>query len=192
MKVLLALDGSDHSEEALRTVAARTWPVDTEIRVLTVIHSKWPVVGDPFFTMASARADSMLGQRHAAPMLLENAVSRIHQRAAGILVTTRILEGVPHAVIVQEAERWGANLIVLGSHGYGPVRRALLGSVAAAVAVEAPCAVEIIRIGRPSVSAEIRPENVGSSTSLSRRTTAKRKRRAPVPASRRNLADIVP
>ena len=190
MKVLLALDGSDHSEEALRTVAARTWPVGTEIRVVNVIYSKWPVAGDPFFTLASARVESMLGQRHVAPGLLENAVKQIHDKAAGMPVTTRILEGVPHAMIVQEAERWGADLIVLGSHGYGPVRRALLGSVAAAVAVEAPCAVEIIRIGRPSVSAEIQ-EDFGS-TPPSRRTTAKRKRNAPMPASRRNPADVVP
>jgi nucleotide-binding universal stress UspA family protein len=166
MKVLLAVDGSDHSQAALEAVAARKWPASTEIRVLTVIHSKWPVVGDPFFTMASARAESMRDQEHDAPMLLENALSQIRQRAAGVSVTSRILEGVPHAVIVQEAESWGADLIVLGSHGYGPVRRALLGSVAAAVAVEAPCAVEIIRIGRPSVTAAIRSKGFGSVSSL--------------------------
>jgi hypothetical protein len=50
----------------------------------------------------------------------------------------------------------GADLIVLGSHGYGPIRRALLGSVAVAVAVDAPCAVEIIRMGRPSIAARHR------------------------------------
>jgi nucleotide-binding universal stress UspA family protein len=67
-------------------------------------------------------------------------------------VTTKVLEGVPHEVIVQEAADWGADLIVLGSHGYGAVKQALLGSVAAGVAAEASCAVEIVRAGRPSAT----------------------------------------
>ena len=166
MKVLLAFDGSTHSEAALEALASRRWPAGTEIRVLTAIHSKWPMVGDPFFTMVSARADSMRKQQHDAPMLLEKAASQIQEKTLEVSVTTRILEGVPHEVIVQEAENWEADLIVLGSHGYGPVRRALLGSVAAAVAVEAPCAVEIIRLGRPSVTAAKRCTDLQSVSSL--------------------------
>ena len=44
-----------------------------------------------------------------------------------------------------EAARWQADLIVLGSHGFGVVKRRLLGSVAQAVALQAPCSVEIVR-----------------------------------------------
>ena len=175
MRVLLAFDGSNHSEAALDALASRKWPAATEIRVLTAIHSNWPMVGDPFFTMVSARADSMREQQHDAPMLLEKAVIQIHEKAPQVSVTTKILEGVPHKVIVQEAESWGADLIVLGSHGYGPVRRALLGSVAAAVAVEAPCAVEIIRVGRPSVTAA-RRRQTPVRYRRSRGTTPKRNR----------------
>jgi nucleotide-binding universal stress UspA family protein len=108
-------------------------------------------VGDPLFTIASAHAESILSQRHEAPELLDAAVARLRTEQPGLQVTTTTLEGVPHEVIVAEAERWHADLIVLGSHGYGRVRRAILGSVAAAVAVEAPCAVEIIRMGHPHV-----------------------------------------
>ena len=153
MKVLLPLDGSNHSHAALEEVTARAWPAGTEIEVLTVLHSRWPVVGDPFFTVASAHIESLQQQQHDAPELLKKAVAHIQQHAPGLAVTSKALEGVPHEVIVQEAESWGADLIVLGSHGYGPVRRALLGSVAAAVAVEAPCAVEIIRMRRVPVTA---------------------------------------
>ena len=122
-----------------------------EVEVLTVVHSNWPLVGDPLFTMASAHAESILEQRHQAPELLEAAVTRLRAHQPNLPITTQTLDGVPHDVIVAEAERWHADLIVLGSHGYGRVRRAILVSVAAAVAVEAPCAVEIIRIGQPHV-----------------------------------------
>jgi nucleotide-binding universal stress UspA family protein len=121
--------------------------------VLTVIHSRWPIVGDPFFNASSAHMESMLEQQREAPELLKHAVDEIRRHAPRLAVTSKALEGVPHEVIVREAEDWEADLIVLGSHGYGRLGRALLGSVAAAVAVEAPCAVEIIRMGRPPVAA---------------------------------------
>ena len=57
----------------------------------------------------------------------------------------KVLDGVPKDVIVQEARDWGADLIVLGCHGYGPVRRAVLGSVVTAVVTDAPCSVEVVR-----------------------------------------------
>ena len=152
MRVLLAIDGSSHSHAAIEAVAARDWPAGTEIAVLTVIHSKWPVVGDPVFIVASAHADSLREQQLDAPALLDDAVEYIRGRTTGVTVAAKTVEGVPHDVIVQEAEAWNADLIMLGSHGYGPIRRAILGSVAAAVAVEAPCAVEIIRMDRPPVA----------------------------------------
>jgi nucleotide-binding universal stress UspA family protein len=153
MRVLLAFDGSEHSRSALAEVASREWPAGTAIEVLTVVHSRWPIVGDPFFTIASAHIESVQEQQRDAPALLEGAVAMIREHAPHLTVTSKVLEGLPHEVIVTEAEDWGADLIVLGSHGYGRVGRALLGSVAAAVAVEAPCAVEIIRKGRPPVAA---------------------------------------
>ena len=51
----------------------------------------------------------------------------------------------PRDAIVEEAERWGADLIVVGSHGYRGPERALLGSVSQAVATQAKCSVEIAR-----------------------------------------------
>jgi nucleotide-binding universal stress UspA family protein len=47
--------------------------------------------------------------------------------------------------ILDEVEKWGADLIVLGSHGYRGWRRFLLGSVSHAVATHARCSVEIVR-----------------------------------------------
>ena len=77
-----------------------------------------------------------------------------------LLVTTKALEGTPRDVIVQEAADWKADLIVLGSHGHGRVRQALLGSVATGVAADAVCAVEIIRAGRRSITATDRERDL--------------------------------
>ena len=152
MKVLLAIDGSRHSDVALEEVASRDWPAGTEIEILTVVHSGWPLLPDPSFIMAAAHVVTMRDRQHDAPELLNSAADQLRAAAPGLVVTTKVLEGTPHEMIVQEADEWAADLIVLGSHGRGPVKRALLGSVATAVAAEAPCAVEIVRVRRPSVT----------------------------------------
>jgi nucleotide-binding universal stress UspA family protein len=54
--------------------------------------------------------------------------------------------GSPKEAILDEAERWGADLIVVGSHGYGAIQRLFLGSVSLAVATNALCSVEIVRM----------------------------------------------
>ncbi len=52
---------------------------------------------------------------------------------------------IPKESIVEEAQKWSADLIVLGSHGYGFWERMLLGSVSNAVVHHAPCSVLIVR-----------------------------------------------
>lgn len=153
MKVLLAIDGSPHSQAAVEGVASRVWPSGTEIRILTVIHSRWPLLPDPSFIMAAAHMETLQDRHHEAPALLDDAAARIRANASpNLVVTTTVLEGTPHEVILQAAEDWAADLIVLGSHGYGRAARAVLGSVAAAVFAEASCAVQIVRLGRPFVT----------------------------------------
>ena len=79
------------------------------------------------------------------------AASAFKQNAPGLTVSPVLREGHPKDVILDEAERWGADLIVVGSHGYGTIKRLFLGSVSLAVATNASCSVEIVRTPLPSV-----------------------------------------
>jgi nucleotide-binding universal stress UspA family protein len=54
-------------------------------------------------------------------------------------------EGEPRSFILDEAKAWGADLIVLGSHGRQGWDRLLMGSVAESVALHAHCSVEVVR-----------------------------------------------
>jgi nucleotide-binding universal stress UspA family protein len=73
-------------------------------------------------------------------------MSRIQSSpVAQLKVITETKDGRAKDVILDEAETWGADLIVVGSHGYHGLRRFLLGSVSQAVAAHAPCSVEIVR-----------------------------------------------
>jgi nucleotide-binding universal stress UspA family protein len=59
--------------------------------------------------------------------------------------TEAVLAGNPKEVILEEAEKWNADLIVVGSHGRRGFKRFLLGSVSEAVAMNAHCSVVVVR-----------------------------------------------
>lgn len=148
IRVLLAIDGSPSSLAAVSEVASCRLPGDSAIEVLTAIHSRAPVVPDfpPWgFTAVAAHAESVRKQQEHAPELLAAAVKHLRPGRRHLQVTTKVMEGVPKDVILREAAAWGADRIVLGSHGYGTVGRAVLGATAAAVAAAAPCSVLIVR-----------------------------------------------
>lgn len=149
MKILVATDGSPSSDAAVEAVASRPWPEGTEVEVLTVIHTAAPFVLDPTYALAFIHMDQLEKARKHAPELAGAAVARLVR--PGLTVTSEIREGAPKVLIVEEAERWGADLIVLGTRGHGPAGRFLLGSVAHAVVLHAPCSVEVVR-ARPDVT----------------------------------------
>lgn len=124
------------------------------MQIVTAINA--PIVPDPFLIGVMVYEEMMERQRQQAPLLLEKAAEQVRQ-ASHLTVTTKVLQGSPKDEIVEEAERWGADLIVLGSHGYGTVKRFVLGSVSHAVAMHAPCSVEIVRC-REETAATEKPE----------------------------------
>lgn len=145
MRVLLAIDGSTHTEIAVAQVAGRLWPNGTEVEVLTVIHPAIPLIMEPTLLVAAAHEEQVDDLRNHAPTLVHTAGEHIHAGAPGVTVTTKIVEGDPAEMIIAEALDWDADLIVLGSHGHGRLKRMMLGSVAGAVVANAPCSVQVVR-----------------------------------------------
>ncbi len=145
MKILLAIDGSSFSDAAVEEVVERPWPAGTEVKIISVIEplatimtETW-VMPDNYWDAAEQAATE---QAQAA---FDRAVSRFKEAATPSLKITReIHKGYAQRVILDEAEHWGANLIVVGSHGYSGFKRLLLGSVSQAVASHAKCSVEIV------------------------------------------------
>ena len=102
MKILLAIDGSPHSQRAVDAVAGGLWPKDTVVEILTVVHPTVPILPDPAFVIAGIHEEQSLEQWHAAPELLERASREIVDRTE-VTVETKTLEGSPKRVIVEEA-----------------------------------------------------------------------------------------
>lgn len=145
MKILVAIDGSVHSEAAIAEVAHRPWPAGTEILVLTVIHAAAPLLPDPSLVLAAAHVQQLGDQRDHAPTLVAGACRQLRHSAPDLKIVTAIQEGLPKDVIVETARSWNADLIVVGSHGHSRMRRLLLGSVALGVLTDASCSVLVAR-----------------------------------------------
>jgi nucleotide-binding universal stress UspA family protein len=151
LRILLAIDGSPCSVAAVNDVAHCRLPNGSAVEILTVIHSRVPIIPDPAFAFAAGRVDDLHEQERRGPEVQEAARTRLRRHRPHLDVTAKVVEGVPKDVILREATAWHADRVVLGSHGYGKVGRAVLGSTAAAVAAEAHCSV---LIARPTPSSE--------------------------------------
>jgi nucleotide-binding universal stress UspA family protein len=144
MKALIGIDRSRCSQYAIENVCRRQWPTGSEIELLAVLHSGVPFLPDPTFMLAAAYEHDKLLLENAAPYLLDDAASRIRAACPALRVTTRVVEGSPAETIVAEARRWGADVIVVGSHRRGFLRRLLRGSVSRAVSRRATCPVQVV------------------------------------------------
>jgi nucleotide-binding universal stress UspA family protein len=146
MKILLAVDGSSQSQDAVDEVAKRPWPVNSTIRVLSVFRPYTPPATE--FVLAGATLDDMTRQQIAeADRLAAGAADAV--KAANLSTEAVVREGDPRSAIVDEADEWGADLIVVGSHGRTGIKRLLLGSVAQAVVGHAHCSIEVVRRREP-------------------------------------------
>jgi nucleotide-binding universal stress UspA family protein len=147
--------------EMPRGVAHCPLPPGSTIELLYVIHSRLPVIPDfpPWaVTIAAAHGESIRAQTQHAPEVLAAAARHLETHQRDATVVTKTAEGVPRDEILREAAAWGANRIVLGSHGRGRAQRTVLGSTASAVAAEAPCTVQIARLRR-AMTAELASVN---------------------------------
>lgn len=154
MKILLAIDGSACSERAVGEVARRPWPDDTQVRILSVVEPTAPLAAEPYMGMANYFEEIERAQRQQAEETVTRAAEKL--RASGKLqVSTEVLRGSAKGMIVEAAESWGADLIVVGSHGYRTWERLLLGSVSQAVAAHAGCSVEIVRCNKAETSDKV-------------------------------------
>ena len=145
MKILLATDGSEFSQAAADSVAKRPWPAGSEVKILSVIEPFQPYLAEVYTTSDEFWEKLEEASREQAVKAVVSAKASFANAPQPIEIITQIQAGIPKGTILDEAEAWGADLIVLGSHGYTGLKRAFLGSVSLAIASHAKCSVEIVR-----------------------------------------------
>lgn len=160
MKILLAVDGSEYGLAAVEETARMPWPRASVVRIASVSETPMASIawGMPMMLGSVEEWEKVFEDRSGENVA--QAVARFGELAgAETEVATKTLKGDAKRAILDEAEHWGADLIVVGTHGYGVLERIWLGSVSRAMASHADCAVRIVRRRRAPVAAGI--ENRG-------------------------------
>jgi nucleotide-binding universal stress UspA family protein len=146
MKILLAVDGSECSKTAVQAVAERPWPEGSLIKILSVVEPAYVPTTDAWVLPENYYVEIDQAARDQAQAAIAYAVEQIKASdVANLTILTEIKDGLAKDIILEEAERWRAELVLLGSHGYKGLKKLLLGSVSHAVAAHAHCSVEIVR-----------------------------------------------
>lgn len=147
MKILLATDGSSHSKEMVKKFSGTAFAPNTEVRIISVYdRSPHTMNVDPVGISNEYYAEVEKELQKTAEDATENAAATLRGNNPKLSISTAVIKGVPKSVILNEAEKFEADLIVVGSHGHGAIAGFLLGSVSQTVALHAKCSVEIIRI----------------------------------------------
>lgn len=145
MRILLAVDDSQHSSAATQNLLERPWPSGTRVAVLSVAPTALlvpgPYAGEGMALTYANLTRSMMGGAQAAA----DKVAAMLLAGAPLDVETIVREGDPRREIVEAAKDWDADLIVVGSHGRTGIQRLILGSVAEYVVRHAACSVEVSR-----------------------------------------------
>jgi nucleotide-binding universal stress UspA family protein len=144
-KILVAIDGSPQSdkaaEEAIRLAAAAGSRFKSKVYAMLVLPGmRTPSFTDFFPAPPLTEQPDWEEKRQRIFFVVEKAA-----KEAGLTLENRVVYGDATEEILGFAEEEEISVIVIGSSGAGRVRRALLGSVSAKVAMHARCSVYIVR-----------------------------------------------
>lgn len=169
-RIVVGVDGSADSDAAVEAVAARDWPVGTRVLVACYAQGIEGLEHSNAASLAGLGAGGIwTGDVAGTGAPVDSWAGRTADRAAnmirgccpGVSVSTIVRLTDPSYALVEEAAHWGehaagaasmregADCIFVGARGVRGLERFLLGSVSAAVAMNAHCSVEIVQRRSP-------------------------------------------
>jgi nucleotide-binding universal stress UspA family protein len=136
---MLATDGSPTAEKATEVAIDLARALDLELVILSVWDIAYTAVG--LAPMPVPGEFAMAGEEEAQK-IVDEAAARAEE--AGVEARTVVVRGFPAEEICGAAKRFSPRFLVLGSHGWGAVKRALFGSVSTGVFHHAACPVLVV------------------------------------------------
>ena len=135
-RILAAADFSETSDKAFDYALSLAKVFEAEVVVLHILQE--PIL---------YQAETDQSYRDAFEQKIQDSMDAMLQRhtCEGVNVATAMRQGAPFVEIIQFAEAEKCDMIVLGTHGHGPLYNMLLGSVAEKVVRKATCPVLVVR-----------------------------------------------
>lgn len=145
MKILIATDGSDFSDAAIAEACRMVIRPKDEVMVISSYEDAYPIASEPFAISAEFYQKFEDSMNELSEGYVNSAKEQIAQKLPNeVTISTEVVRGAAAQQIVEQAEKWKADLIVVGSHGRGFWGR-LLGSVSNSVVHHAPCTVLVVK-----------------------------------------------
>lgn len=142
--IVLTTDFSEVSRRALDPARIMAEKFGSHIILVHVLEDRMP----PFLEELLPDSGEILGRQRERAVEALDRIAR-EDLDAGLSWETIVIIGIPHREIVEIARQKGADLIVMATHGRGPVGHALIGSTTERVLHRAPCPVMAVRIADP-------------------------------------------
>ena len=143
-RILVPVDGSATSKAGLREAIALAKGQGASLQLVHVVDQHY--IGLMGMDSAAGLSEMMESLKRSGRSILKSAqatADRAGVKASAVLLET--LTGPAADLIVRQAKKSGADLIVLGTHGRRGVRRLLMGSDAEQVVRNAPVPVMLVR-----------------------------------------------
>jgi len=139
-KILVATDASEYSRRALKTALeiARTFNAEVELLFVTYIREAYWGYNVAYGILVPQEQIDEAGE-----LALEATLEGID--VSDVSLRRKKVQGYPASVILEEIIKEKIDLVVMGSHGYGPIAGPVLGSVSQRVVQRAECPVLIVK-----------------------------------------------
>lgn len=142
-KILLAVDGSSHSQKAIEESIRLVKLLDSCVTVLSVAENT-PIYHYGTELGSVPIQQEMVEERlKASNEILEHCKASFQEH--GLEVDTLSKEGQPAETICKEAEEGGFDVIIIGSRGLGGLRQLFLGSVSNKVVNQSKISVLVVK-----------------------------------------------
>jgi len=139
-RILVPTDASEFSRRALTTALEIARKFQAEVVLLFVTYVPEAYWGyNPAYTIEVSKET-----------IAETGKQTLRDTLVGVdfgdvPLKKKIIPGHPSSVILEEVSNENIDLVVMGSHGYGPIARAVLGSVSQRVLRKSTCSVLIVK-----------------------------------------------
>lgn len=139
-KILVATDASEYSRRALITALDLAKTFGGEIELLFVMYIREAYWG---YNVAYSVLVPPEQIEEAGELALKATLEGID--VGDVPLKKKVVQGYPATMILEEVEKEAIDLVVMGSHGYGPITGSVLGSVSQRVLQRAECPVLIVK-----------------------------------------------
>jgi nucleotide-binding universal stress UspA family protein len=144
-RVGVGYDGSPESKQALALARGLADATGAELELVCVVPPPVPV--GPWAVEVVSMTDSERSERHQVETLAADALRKLGDRARA-----HVVEGLPDMELATRSSE--LDLIVVGSRGYGPLKRLMLGSTSSMLVRSASCPVIVLPRGAHEANAE--------------------------------------